>query len=283
MKINQSTIQEKIIAGRTEEAIEMLLKLGKHFDKELHGVAIMLASRLANLKNDENIGVIAKKEAILYKNRLNFSLTQTLGEINEAWEINEMEEATEENSTQKTILFLAANPHTKGRLRLDVEAREIAEGLRRSKNRDSFKFVQKWAVRVPDLSRALMDENPNIIHFSGHGSPYGRIILEDELGNGKEVPPKAIGNLFSLFKDKVECVVLNACYSESQAQEISKHIPFVIGMNTAIPDKAALAFSSTFYDALGSGRDIDFAFKLGQISIEMYNLKGTNIPILIKR
>ncbi|MFK8102647.1 MAG: CHAT domain-containing protein [Saprospiraceae bacterium] len=283
MKINKSTIEEKVIAGKMEEAIEMLLKLGKHFDKELHNMAIMLSSRFSNLRNDKKIGIIAAADADLYKNRLNFSLIQTLGDIKETWEIEEKEEAVSESSPQRTILFLAANPHTEGRLRLDVEAREIEEGLKRSKERDSFKFVQKWAVRVPDLSRALMDENPNIIHFSGHGSEYGRIILEDAVGNGKEVPPKAIGNLFSLFKDKIECVVLNACYSEAQAQEISKHIPFVIGMNTKIPDQAALAFSAAFYDALGSGKNIDFAFKLGQISIEMFNLEGANIPILIKK
>ena len=56
----------------------------------------------------------------------------------------------------------------------------------------------------------------------------------------------ALGSLFKLFKDRVECVVLNACYSEVQAKAIAKQIPYVIGMNKAIGDKAAIVFSDAF-------------------------------------
>ncbi|AEE53345.1 CHAT domain-containing protein [Haliscomenobacter hydrossis] len=283
MKINKSTIQELIIEGKTEKAIEMLLTLVGKYDMEIHNSSIMLASRYSSLKKDKMRGVISDSEAKLNENRINFALTQMLTDVKTSWEIGESPIQNENERSKKTILFLAANPQDTQPIRLDKEIREIEEGLRRSEKREVFKLVQKWAVRIPDLRRAFLDEKPNIIHFSGHGSSYGRIILEDEIGNSKEIPPKAIGNLFSLFKDDIECVLLNACYSESQAQEIAKYIPFVIGMNDAIPDRAAIEFSSAFYDAIGNGKDIEFAFRLAQISIELLDITGDDIPVLIMK
>jgi hypothetical protein len=284
MKINKQIIQEQIINGETKKAIGMLLELGEKYDMDIYNRSIMLSSRYHSLSKDKEMGIIPDADARINTNRINFSLTQLLTEVKSSWEIGAPLVQTNTGFGKKTILFLAANPQNTGRLRLDQEVREIEEGLRRSAKWDKLKLVQKWAVQIPDLRRALLDEAPNIIHFSGHGSSSGRIILEDEFGHSKEVPPKAIGNLFSLFSNEgIECVLLNACYSESQAQEIAKHIPFVIGMNDAVPDKAAIEFSSAFYDAIGNGKGIEFAFRLAQISIELSGISNENIPVLLKK
>lgn len=79
----------------------------------------------------------------------------------------------------KKILILAANPKTTPRLRLDEEVREIDEGLRRSKYRDQFEIQSRWAVRMRDLRRALLDVEPQIVHFTGHGKEDG-LLVEDE-------------------------------------------------------------------------------------------------------
>jgi CHAT domain-containing protein len=68
------------------------------------------------------------------------------------------------------ILIVSANPKDTSKLRLDEEAREIEEGLQRSQRRGQFKVKSKWALRARDLRRALLDEQPNIVHFSGHGA-----------------------------------------------------------------------------------------------------------------
>ena len=73
----------------------------------------------------------------------------------------------------------------------------------------------------------------------------------------QSISPEALAKLFALVADQVECVLLNACYSEIQAKAIVQHIPFVIGMNRAIGDKAAIAFSVGFYKALGANRSIE--------------------------
>lgn len=169
----------------------------------------------------------------------------------------------------RTILFLSANPKKETHLRLDEEQREIKAGLERSRERDKFEFITKVAVRPCDLRRAMLDHNPQIVHFSGHGAGESGLILEDVNGEYKLVDSEALTNLFELFKDKLECVLLNACYSEVQAKIISMHIPYVIGMSDAIDDRVAIEFSTAFYDAIGAGKDIKFAYKLACNSIQI--------------
>jgi len=186
------------------------------------------------------------------------------------------------NSQAKTILILAANPEGTARLRLDREVRDISESLRRSQHRTQFVLEQRWAVRSEDMQRAILEITPQIVHFSGHGSGDEGLILEDESGNPKWVDGNALASLFQLVADRVECVILNACYSEIQAKAILKHIPYLIGMNSAIGDGAALKFSCGFYDALGTGHDIEFAYKWGCTSIGMAGLHEHLAPVLLK-
>jgi len=114
----------------------------------------------------------------------------------------------------KTILFLAANPPNTSRLRLDEEVREADEGVRRAKKRELFVLQQKWAVRPDDLRRAMLDYEPHIVHFSGHGAGQDGIVLENNDRLSKPITTEALKGLFELFSE-VECVLLNACYGST--------------------------------------------------------------------
>ena len=181
------------------------------------------------------------------------------------------------------ILFLASNPIEATHLHIDREVRQIEEGLRLSSTSGpGIQLRTRWAVRARDLRRALMEEEPDIVHFSGHGSPSG-ILLETDDGTPKTVGTKALGNLFSLFCGQVQCVVLNACYTEAQAQVLLKAgIPYVTGMRGSIPDRAALAFSVAFYDALAAGRDYTFAHQYARTAIELDGFPCSDVPFLKK-
>lgn len=139
----------------------------------------------------------------------------------------------------KKILILSANPNNTSKLRLDEEVREIQAGLQRAKKREQFEIISRWAVRVDDLRRALLDHEPQIVHFSGHGSGNDGLALENNSGELQLVSTQSLARLFKLFKDKVECVLLNACYSEVQAEAIHQNIDYVIGMNRTIGDAPA--------------------------------------------
>ena len=170
---------------------------------------------------------------------------------------------------QRKILFLAANPIGTDHLRLDEEVRDIEEGLQRSKYRDQFKVEQKWAVRLRDLRRTLFDCEPQILHFTGHGELEG-ILVEDKHGFASLVPPSSLIGLFKLHANRIECVILSACYSDQQARAINKHIKYVIGMPSEIKDRAALEFAVGFYDALGAGKTVDEAHQFGCNAIQQF-------------
>jgi len=179
----------------------------------------------------------------------------------------------------KTILILAANPKDTLRLRLDQEVREISNGLQRARRRDEFTLKQQWAARPVDVRRAMLDLKPHIVHFCGHGGEGG-IAFEDETGHAKLVSAEALRVFFELFADKVECVVLNACYSEIQAEAIAQHIDYVIGMKRGIGDTAAIEFAVAFYDALGAGESVEFAYKLACNAIQWAGLPEYLTPVL---
>lgn len=182
-----------------------------------------------------------------------------------------------------TILFMSADPTDLSRIRVSEEAREIQEKLRLAKLRDDFHIEQRSAVRAEDISQALLDTRPDIVHFSGHGEASGALCIENRVGRMLSIEPNALASLFNQFSDHVKCVMLNACFSEKQAKAIARHIENVIGMNQAIEDKAAIAFSIGFYQALGGGFPIAKAFELGCTQIAMQGLPGKDIPVIITR
>ncbi|NEQ49581.1 MAG: CHAT domain-containing protein [Leptolyngbya sp. SIO3F4] len=207
----------------------------------------------------------------------------------------------------RRILYLAANPPGTSQLRLGEEARQIREGLERSQERSRFLIEARWAVDDRALRRALLDVEPHIVHFSGHGTGSAKsevaqpgtrdmgpvfrssgrsaegLILEGADGKPKLASSRALANLFSLFPDQIECVLLNACYSEIQADAIHQHVDYVIGMNRAIGDEAAISFAVGFYDALGANRPYDVAYKFGCSAIDFTDLEQSSIPVLKAR
>lgn len=197
---------------------------------------------------------------------------------------NESRQLLQPVSTEnrKVILFLAASPLDQDKLRLDKEAREIDASLRTTALRDKFDIEQCWAVRVSDIQSALLRYKPQIVHFSGHGTKSGELLVENDVGNCTPIPLISLGRLFGILQDRVMCVVLSACHSERQAEEIAKYVEYVVGMKDAVYDDSAIIFSKAFYEALGYGQSFITAFELGKNAIELHNQDDFKVPTLIK-
>ena len=103
------------------------------------------------------------------------------------------------------------------------------------------------------------------------------------MGEAYRVPNEALAGLFALCAGHVECVLLNACYSDVQADAIAKHIPYVIGMTASISDDGALQFAVGFYDALGAGKSIEEAFRFGCNAIALQGIPENAVPVLKKK
>ncbi len=186
-----------------------------------------------------------------------------------------------ESRVQTNVLLVFANPINTGRLRLDTEAREIQQSIERSKYRDNINLVTRQATTIKDFRRVLLEETFQIIHVSGHGSRNGLLLANDRGGQYVVDPPTFI-ELFQRYPS-IECVILNACYSTVQGRLLASSIPFTIAMDTPITDDVAIAFSSGFYDALGAGHPINFAFEEGIFSIKSEVSPYARLPRLIPK
>jgi hypothetical protein len=201
------------------------------------------------------------------------------------------------------ILVVAANPLGSSPLQLDREVKTIQEALRRSRKRDNFVVEYRLAATPSELRRALLDVEPHVLHFSGHGAgEKGLLFVSDESAGAiyrsdsgevrsrstntneiKFVPAQPLANLLQLCDEHLECVVLNACYSDVQGDAISANIPFTIGMRDQVADNVAIKFSQGFYDAIGAGKGYETAFKWGKVAIEFDLADDEAAKILVLR
>jgi hypothetical protein len=181
------------------------------------------------------------------------------------------------------VLFLAANPADSSPLRLAEEQREIQLMLESSERRADLELTSAFAVRPSDLLRQMNKIRPQILHFSGHGASSGAIILESDSGEAKAVAPGALKALFNAFRPELQVVVLNSCYSATQANAFTEIVDAVIAMKDTIKDEPARIFASAFYSALGFGRSISESFEQGKTAILLQGVDDVDVPILLHR
>jgi pterin-4a-carbinolamine dehydratase len=188
-----------------------------------------------------------------------------------------------DGTPKKSILLLSANPKGTKNLRLQEEEEKIKTRLRLAWY-DKVSINSHGATKPGDIEQAILDFKPQIVHFSGYGAREDGLVFEDVTGQEKLASSEALANLFEIFSKRgVECVVLNACYAEFQACAIIQHIPYVIGINQAIGDRAALEFFVSFYSAISAGENIEFAYKLGCNTIQLAAIAGHLTPVLLTK
>ena len=179
------------------------------------------------------------------------------------------------------LLIFAANPLDEQHLRIEEEIRAIQNALNSHLQQSAFHVHVHVATRPTDIQHMLRDYQPNIVHFCGHGSEYEGLLVQSEDGFAQAIDTATLGNLFRLYRGKIRCVVLNACYSEAQALAIAAHIDIVIGMSGAVADTAASRFAAEFYGALAHGWSVGEAFDSGILGIELADLIDCDMPKII--
>lgn len=181
------------------------------------------------------------------------------------------------------ILFLSANPWTNSRILVDEEAREISERIHEGPYRDRFEIFNHPATRPGDLQRLLLRYQPQIVHFSGHGSKEEKIILDGRCGRGKTVDQHGLADVFALYNNHVRLVLLNACFTKAQARSVSGVVDYSIGTGKGIGDKASVSFAGAFYRALGFGKSVKDAFESATAELALTKMpRSRGIELFIR-
>ena len=181
---------------------------------------------------------------------------------------------TDANLTVQTILYLTASPRDLTPLRSDLEMRKVKERLQLGRDRDAFRLEYCVASRLDDISQALLDYEPHVVHFSGHGDAAGGLYVEDETGLSALVNPDGLAKMFGQHQSTIRCVIVNACHSARLAEAMTKYIDHSVGMRCAIGDSAAIQFSVGFYQAMFAGWPVADAFTRGCALIESNAVTG---------
>jgi RNA polymerase sigma factor (sigma-70 family) len=150
----------------------------------------------------------------------------------------------------------------------------IVDKIRKSKFRDQLRFRSWWAARPADLLQALIEDMPAVLHFSGHGYGHEGLCFQSDDGGETSVTTDALAQVMRAAGASVTVVVLNACYSEIQAQALVTHIPCVVGMPEAIGDEAAILYAESFYSALASGKSVGNAHQFGLAALALHPTSG---------
>jgi class 3 adenylate cyclase len=179
----------------------------------------------------------------------------------------------------KKILILAAYVSPSESLNLDREQHELERGLQRTPQGDRFEILTEQAFHPDDWRRALLDNEPHIVHFLGRGLEIDGLAFEEKGARIRLVNAASLGHLFESFRSRIECVLLDGCYSKIQAEAIARHIPYTIGIDRGIGDRVAVNFAVNFYDEIGSGRSIEKAYDFACQAIADRGISRESIPL----
>lgn len=186
------------------------------------------------------------------------------------------------------ILFLSANQADGGRLMVTEEYRQLQKRLQGADHGKRFQIIYEPELRVNELADALMRYRPQIVHFSGHGTKEGALVLvnPDQAGKSTPMPPVALQQIFKVLGKGVYCVVLNSCWSvahEDQGLALADVVGCVVGTSTAIADRAAIEFTAQFYSTLAFGESVKDAFDLARANIHAATGKPDEVMRLVSR
>ncbi len=185
---------------------------------------------------------------------------------------------TSTSKAKQKILFLAANPLETARLQIDKEYEIIDKRLQRNEYYELLK--PSLALTIENLIQ-VMNQKPSIVHFAGHGEKEG-IMLADANNEPVLMSERPLQRLFKQHHEDIKLVVLNSCYSLTQAELISKFGIYVIGIEHKLKDDLALRFSAGLYIGLSEGKSIEQAYDDAMIVLETEYPNLDNYPVIWK-
>jgi hypothetical protein len=183
-----------------------------------------------------------------------------------------------DSSSHCTILVLSSNPQGTSPLDLNAEIAAISEAILEGPNKTGYEVQIALTANPQEISRYLLEFEPALVHFAGHGSEDGQVLMQNEDGEVVPVNPKALARLFDVLACPVRCIFLNACYSYTHASVLARSVSCVVGMAHRVGDDSAIEFARGFYRALSFGRMFETAFQVGCSQIDLLSLPDLQVP-----
>jgi len=197
------------------------------------------------------------------------------------------------------ILGMIANPRDLTDLSIDDEKSRVESALKGLESQGLIKLTWVEGQTARDLQRAMRSGDWHVFHFIGHGGfdpriDEGLIAFSDANGYSHMLRATDLARLISDNRS-LRLVILNSCegaqggevdiFSSSASILLRRGIPAVLAMQYMITDRAAIEFSTAFYEALADGLPVDAAVNEARKSISLYvtNSLEWGVPVLFMR
>lgn len=182
---------------------------------------------------------------------------------------------------KQPVLFLAfANVNDNHLPLLDQERKDITQHLLPLESQQFIQLITESSATINDIATYLAGVKDRLVvfHYAGHAE-HQHLILSDQAADGA-----GLADMLALQKN-LKLVFLNGCSTRDQvAQLLEKGVKAVIATSVPIGDKAAQAFSATFYQALATQHTLKEAFDMSAAKHKMAsgenleNHRGLQLP-----
>lgn len=166
------------------------------------------------------------------------------------------------------VLFLAGIPRDEDDFRARDEYSDIEQAVRAAPQGDLMKIIYEGNVRRDRLDGLLNEHNPHIVHFSGNGKGEDIYFVNDN-GNAAPVGIETLMALLRGYRQNIQVVILNACYTDTQAEAIAQIVGCAIVIDRVITDAAAKIFVTTFYKRIAARYSIQQAYELSLLHLHL--------------
>lgn len=163
------------------------------------------------------------------------------------------------------VMYVASNPADASTLNLEREITELQQRFSES-SAEPVQLHFSPGIKVEDLPGQLMRRTPDILHLSAHGKRKHLSLANEERRTTIITAPMLLA---FLPQDHLPTLIyLNACDSDSLAEELAETVPLAIGTTAPISNRAARASAVVFYERILAGNSVEHSFTAGQQVLE---------------
>ena len=195
--------------GRPLQAMEKFARALGNDNADLQDTVIGVIARYKSVESQKRRGIISHENYQQSYNQFIYAAIDILRSYQEQDVIEEPDNTLLSTENKTKILFLAANSDPGSMLFLEEEIYEIEMALKTAKLKHRFELIKIGWTTPQILIRSIMEHEPAFVHFSGHGTKDG-VVLMDENDRTNTVPGSVLGKKLHLFSEKIRCVLLNS-------------------------------------------------------------------------
>jgi hypothetical protein len=133
------------------------------------------------------------------------------------------------------------------------------------------------------FAEALSEAPYDIVQFSGHGNTKGFCFEDDHRDCTAIAGAKETAQIIRSALPNLRLAIFVSCFSASCLDSLVNVAPFVITMQDAADDEAAVSFLGVFYDILFATGSIEKAFSMATCFITFSGRSGKLTPVLSRR